>query len=101
VLFLEGATLNVPEFVVISNPGDYGEGPWLVLVNGYTVYLGAEPFELSVMVIKSWVPTFYLDLGVVHYLTVFPVYGEGILAIIAYLNFFEYYVGFYADFEEL
>jgi len=98
---LEGATLNVPEFVVISNPGDYGEGPWLVLVNGYTVYLGAEPFELSVMVIKSWVPTFYLDLGVVHYLTVFPVYGEGILAIIAYLNFFEYYVGFYADFEEL
>jgi len=99
--FFEGATLDAPEFVVIDNPGAYGEGPWYVLVNGYLVYLGAEPFELSMIVIKSWTPTFVFDLGVVHRFAVFPVYGTGVLAIVAYLNFFGYNLYFFADFEEM
>ena len=100
-VFVEGATLDVPEFVVIDNPGAYGEGPWYVFVHGYLVYLGAEPFELSMIVIKSWTPTFAFDLGVVHHFAVFPVYGDGVLAIVGYLNFFGYDIYFFADFEEM
>lgn len=100
-VFIEGVTLDVPEFVVIDNPGAYGDGPWRVIVYGYLVYLDAEPFELSIMVIKSWTPTFILDLGMVHHFTVFPVYEDGVLAVVGYLKFFGYDLYFFADFEEI
>ncbi|MHA1834405.1 MAG: S8 family peptidase [Candidatus Baldrarchaeia archaeon] len=100
-VFVEGATLDVPEFVVIDNPSAYGEGPWYVFVVGWLVYLGAEPFELSMIVIKSWTPTFAFELGVVHHFAVFPVYGDGVLAIVGYLKFFGYDLYFFADFEEM